>query len=204
VRRFLVALAGLFALCAGLTGAVATLAHRDPPPRVAALLPDPDCAPPCWQGLRPGATAPSVLQAWMDHPPHDWRAVFFHERGSPPGFDNWEITAPDGVHFDISVVRIQNPRIDRLLLTAPDLRLGDVLAALGPPDSAEVGNLPGPRGVIRLVLRLVYRDYELAVEGMLGDRPVMTADTPVSMLLYAPLPDEDAPAWYGFGRLHTP
>ena len=203
MRQFLAALAGLFALCAALTGAAATLAHRAPPPRVAALLPDPGCAPPCWQRLRPGATTPATLQTWVDHPPHDWWLIYHHE-GAPPGFDNWEITAPDGVHFYISITRIENPKIDRLLLTAPDLRLGDVLAALGPPDSAVVGNLPGPRGVIRLVLRLVYRDHQLAVEGMLGDRPIVTADTPVPVLVYALLPDEETEGWRGFGWLHYP
>ena len=201
MRSLLSLVAALFALCAGLIGAARILAPKAPPPDVAALLPDPSCEAPCWAGLHPGAIAPSTLRAWIEAPPGDWSVRLYRSRGSPTGFDNWEITLPVGAHFYLSLVRFHSPYVDRLTLFAPALRLGDVVAALGVPDFVDARTRPGLRGERQVELRLGYVPHAVVAEVVLPLSEALFVDPglPVEALVYEPPAGETpAQAWRGF------
>jgi len=200
--RFLTGIGGLLALCIAVVGGTHALARRDPPPRIAALLPDPTCPPPCWQGFQPSQIDPFALQAWLTNPPHGWQARYYHLRGAPPGYDeNWEVSLPEGGTFDVSIVRWRD--VDLIRLFAPGLTVGDVLAALGEPGYLNLSLQPIRSGATGIEIDLVYPDYDLVAETLLSDEVgYFGADTPVRSLVYAPPSGGDLTIplpWSGFG-----
>ncbi|HVO70570.1 MAG TPA: hypothetical protein VMT24_11020 [Aggregatilineaceae bacterium] len=200
--RFLAVIGSLFALCITVVAGTHAFARRDPPPRMAALLPDPTCPKPCWQGFHPSQIDPFALQAWFNDPPHGWQARYYHIRGAPPGYDeNWEVSLPQGGTFDVSIVRWRD--VDLIRLYAPGLTVGDALAALGKPGFISLSLKPIRSGTTGIEIDLVFPAYDLVVETLLSDDAgYLGADTPVRGLVYEPISSDSIPvtlAWSGFG-----
>jgi hypothetical protein len=203
--RFLLLSGLVFGVALILIGGVHALADHAVPGRVAVLLPDASCAAPCWQGLRPGHTRPVMLNDWLDHPPAGWHVRPARGRGTPPGFSNWQATLPGAVTFYITVVRIDNPAMDRLRLMEEELRLGDVILALGTPNFIGVERRPGASGEEHWQLRLYYRLHQLIVVAALPLHAVsLTPDVRVEGLVYEAVAWDrpvEALDWPGFGGL---
>jgi hypothetical protein len=205
-RRFLLAVARLWLSGAVLVAGTHLLARRAPPDRVSALLPDPTCTAPCWQGLRPGYIAPDRLEAWIGDPPGDWQPSPLHSDLTRIGLiDSWQIRLPDAAPLILTTWRIHSPAVDRLDVAQADLRLGDVIAALGEPDFLEFNLGPSSQGQVMVEFRLYYPRSSLIVLGsVLAEAPYLAPYTAVEALIYQALP-WSRPAlavnWRGFGSL---
>jgi hypothetical protein len=196
----------LFAVCLLVIGGPRLLAQNQPPDRVAALLPDPDCAAPCWQGLRPGYVPPDALKAWIDDPPGNWRASPVYPDVTRVGvIDSWSIPLADDAPLILTTWRVHSPNVDKLFVEQPDLRVGDVVAALGQPAFIDF-NLGADIDLgASIEFRLYYPEPSLIVWGVLPvETPILTPDTPVATLAYEALPWGRpllAFDWRGFGSL---
>jgi hypothetical protein len=204
LMRVLILTGSLLFLCAALIAGTRTLARRDPPPRVAVLLPDPTCTVPCWQGLRPGAITSKVLAAWLDQPlgKRGQQAEPVVLATTRPGvIDSWQVTLPDAAPVILTTVRIHSREVDSLIVTQADLRVGDVIAALGEPAFIDF-NLGMHSD---LDYRLYYPEPRVIVEGTIQlDTWTLGPYTPASRLVYdgtawaRPVLAVD---WQGFGSL---
>jgi hypothetical protein len=147
--RLFASIVGLFAVCAALTGMIHAASRRDPPARVAALLPDPECPAPCWQGLRPGYASARDLQTWIESPPRGWTLKRL-EDGTPSdgSLQSWSISG--SASLTLTVLQSPQPTNDQLMIDPPALTLGDLIAAHGAPDYFDVYMDPPLRVVVRL------------------------------------------------------
>ena len=115
------AIAWVFILWAALFGAIVAIHERGDertPAHVSAILPDPTCKAPCWQGIRPTLTPPkdanTILSAMGD------RALGEDQR--------WTLNAETDHPVTVTL------RETELRLAPTDLRLGEVILAYGEPD----------------------------------------------------------------------
>lgn len=120
----------LFTLCV-------TLIHAQPVNDAALrtfVLPSPDCATPCWQGLEPGVTDIYNIMSTLNN--HVWVSSVTHENYSKfsNGFVRWQwsderpnfVLDIGNLWYDESVIQDFSIRTD--------VRLGDMLLLLGQPD----------------------------------------------------------------------
>jgi hypothetical protein len=195
----------LLAVSVVLISGIHVLTRRGTPLRVAALLPDRGCEAPCWQGLRPGQMRPPVLHAWLEDPPDGWRVEAFRARGTPPGFNSWHISLSHTDAFYMTVVRINDPAVERLMLFQDHLAAGDILAALGAPDFVDFQLKPGAHGREHWEIRLFYTLSRLIVVGAVPfEHSGLSAASPIESLRYETAPWDrpaDALDWRGFGRI---
>ncbi|MGQ9886901.1 MAG: hypothetical protein ACUVSX_00280 [Aggregatilineales bacterium] len=118
----------LLALAAGLFGRLA-----DPP--VTALADSPRCALPCWNGIRPGEMlvprASQILVSQGYDPSSDAQDRAHMHYAPRPHVEGCAVRLE---HYNAIVTETR-------LSNCPGLRLGDVLAALGPPEGVQPGLL---------------------------------------------------------------
>lgn len=213
VRPILILFAALLALCTGLIGGVHALARQgSPPARVAALLPDDDCAAPCWQGLRPGYVDPDAMAAWLDDPPGAWVARdASDELGEVPNVvENWRIwldqtAAAPADSLVLTTLRVHSPLLDEIQLAQAALALGELVEALGPPPYLDFYLDYDRPGIEQVAFRLYYPEQRLIAEGVLPiSRPVLLPETHLTRLRY-PAHPWGRPAlafdWRGLGHV---
>lgn len=192
-------IAALLAGCTALIGGIHALARQqDPPPHVAALLPDPTCPAPCWQGFRPGYMEGDALQSWLADPPDGWR-VTGGDGTLPLPVDRWQVQLAGGAQFYIDLMRIHSPAVDQIsLLDLPGLQVGHLIAALGAPSFVDF--FLGSDS--QLWMRMFYPDERLIAQMIVPDdlRPGIRVD----YLIYDAMP-WSRPAlafdWRGFGSI---
>ncbi len=184
MRLLFASIVGLFAVCTALTGLVHAAARRDPPARVAALLPDPDCAAPCWQGLRPGYASARDLQAWIDAPPPGWTLTRQEDLVPTDGsLQHWMIQQPATLR--LTILQSPQPTNDQLMLEPRDLALGDLIAAHGAPEYFDLAVLPSPR----LIIRLYYpADRLIAQITLATGAHFLWPSTRIDSLIYSAVP----------------
>ena len=209
MRQVLVLTTGVLILCAALIGGTRALARRDLPAHVQALLPDPLCPAPCWQGLRPGYSTPENITDWVKNPPEGWHIEVPSESADFPcqmGFAC--LVLPDGINIYLGVTS-SSPTEVIFGVVPLELTLGDVLVALGEPDAIGFNLGISPDSVD---FRLYYLDEYLTVFGRVGfngvvlspDDPDLTPTTQIEWLQYQAQPMSRpllAFEWRGFGSL---
>ncbi len=171
------------AIAVGLTVVVV---RAQPPEAAALLLPPPNCADPCWQGIRPGVTritsAPNLLRASGIN----FRASTLGPMGimpiqTPRGWLDLHLNSGfDGFKADNTIASVCLSDEGE---TNGSLLLGEVLAAFGTPD--EVRLRPPNGATVRVTMRYRNRQAEAAVIlPIRGAR--LSPVTPVTMLCFFP------------------
>lgn len=182
--RLFASIAGLFAVCAALTGAIHAAARRDPPARIAALLPDSSCPAPCWQGLRPGYATARDLQSWLDTPPQGWTLRRLDD-GTPSdgSLRSWAISG--GTSLTLTVIQTPHPTSDQLMIDPPALTLGDLIAAHGEPAYFDVYSDPP----LRVIVRLYYpADRLIALMALPAGDNFLWPSRRIDSLIYSAVP----------------
>jgi len=204
-RLFLATTASLFLLLVLVIGGTRLAARRDPPDSVAALLPDPACPAPCWQGLRPGTISSDALHDWLHTLPDGWHSDDPPIQEVAAGVrDRWRIDMPGADPLFFTLDRIHSPLVDRLIVSPPDLRLGEVIAALGTPDYVDF-MIIAPRATQpgKLEWRLYYERQRVMIRSLVSlDDVYLYPDLLVDALIYEAAPwgrPVLAFDWRGFG-----
>jgi hypothetical protein len=209
MRQLLVLSGGVLMLCAALIGGTRALARRDLPAHVQALLPDPSCPAPCWQGLRPGYSTTDDILNWIANPPDGWHVILpFTSKEIICQYGSACIILPDQVRFDLAAIGTGSTQAFFEVLPY-ELTLGDVLVALGEPDAIGF-NLGASQNTVDF--RLYYLDDYLIVNGQVSikgtvispDDPELSPTTQIAWLQYQAQPMSRpllAFDWRGFGSL---
>jgi hypothetical protein len=157
-------------------GGILAARQAGTPEEVAIFLPDTsdpqECPAPCWAGINTDE---------LDHAETVERIMALPQ-AEGWGLLNWRF-APQGQNW--SDVRLENGR--ELLIRPAELRLGDVLAALGLPDYQVEGygyDTLNQRG--GLYVQWVYKPQGFAVAALLGDEGRLLPGTPLRQVAYLP------------------
>jgi len=194
----------IFVLCAILIGVVRGVLPHQPPPEIAALLPDVSCTAPCWQGLRPGYSTPDDVQQRLTD--SRWPDAVV-DGGTAGSVEEWTAVLGDDARLWFGYSS-QSPAQNELQLRPAHLRVGDVIAALGEPDAVAFAYVYPHRSVrsrVELEFRLYYRASGLMASGTLPPYAVeLDAAQRVEVLNYPALAltlPLLAFEWRGFGSL---
>jgi hypothetical protein len=171
-----------------------------PAAHVIPLLPDHDCAMVCWNGIQPGVTDFKAARAAISENLNIVAAELD---------DRWQFS-PDDSH--IHTVRLepgaQPTRTGKIFLYPDDVRLGEMLMALGEPEflivrfDVQARRLQGTR-----YIELYHPDYRLSVTVSLEEGDHLSPQTPVTSLEYFDTPlarPVYAQLWRGFASAIQP
>ncbi|MBN1679796.1 MAG: hypothetical protein JW966_05860 [Anaerolineae bacterium] len=197
---------GLLLACVLVIGGTHAFARRDIPAHVAAMLPDPDCPAPCWQGFRPGYITDDVWEQWFDSQPAGWQITPDQSSAANPDPGGaWTITLPDGRAITLTMLIMARPTQDALFVSQDSLTLGDIINALGAPAFIDFNYGLTIAGKDTLDYHVYYPRQRLIVNGFVPPGSTrLSPDTPVSTLAYEAMPWTRpvlAFDWRGFGSL---
>jgi hypothetical protein len=200
VTRLCIAFAGLFALCASLIGVTRAAARlADPPAYVAAVLPAGGCPAPCWQGLRPGQITGAQLDGWLAALPSGW-TLLLEDAPVTASRTDYRFRFNSGETLSVNIIDLAPNGQQAIEVSHPALRLGDLLAALGPPAYLSFTRQDDGLGV-----RLFYPDHQLFARAALapGDAAI-APELPIQTIHYHATPLSRAllgTNWRGLGKI---
>ena len=126
-------LTGLLSACQTAT-APAPTATPTPSPWIDVILNDPDCAPPCWNGITPGVTTMDETMRILQNEPK----VYFLSSGNPADGRpiDWRFHNPLGGGGMVSCSNVDYNLVDRISLSiqSPAITLGQAIEHLGEPN----------------------------------------------------------------------
>lgn len=139
------------------------------------------CAPPCWQGLRPGYITYEAQAAWLADPPYPVAPVET-ALTVPDVMDTWRVDLGGGAYLDLMLVRVHSRQVDRLEVRQPALRLGDLLAALGEPAYFDLRTASEADDALEF--RLFFPQQRVQALGTLSADQRLSPETPIAVLVY--------------------